>query len=509
MPLRRTTHSFPWYADQSDGTYQNPILFADYSDPDVIRVADTYYLVASSFTCTPGLPILRSRDLVNWTLIGHALENLPDPRYAEVIGGAGIWAPSIREHAGTFYLFAPTPDEGIYVLTAPSPEGPWSAPKLVLEGRGLIDPCPFWDDDGKAYLVHAYARSRAGIKDRLRVRPMAPDASSVLGEGEIVYSDPEHQPTLEGPKFTKRNGFYYILAPAGGVKTGWQLALRGRSPYGPYEAKTVLEQGTTSINGPHQGALVDTPEGEWWFVHFHDAGVYGRLVHLNPVTWVDDWPLMGIASDSGVREPVERYPKPKAPWQSIVPPQASDEFDGPTLGLQWQWQANHRSEWWSMTARAKHLRLFPWPVPDGDLARAPNLLLQKLPAESFAAETMIELTGTRGSSRAGLAVMGETHAAVAIEEAPRGYIISLIVDNRVVERVETRRGLTRVGVHFEAGGTCRFFHQTPGEDDRPFATVFQATPGRWIGAKIGVFHVALRKSASGHADFRYFRFDVP
>jgi hypothetical protein len=218
---------------------------------------------------------------------------------------------------------------------------------------------------------------------------------------------------------------------------------------------------------------------------------------------------MGVASASGIREPVERYRKPKSSWQPIVPPQASDEFDSTALGPQWQWQANHRAEWWSMTARPKHLRLFPQRAPDDDLGRAPHLLLQKLPAESFSAETMIELAGTRGATRAGLTVMGETHAAVAIEETPHGYAASLIIDRLVVERVETRRGLTRVGVHFEAGGACRFFFQTPGEDDHPFATVFQATAGRWIGAKVGLYHLALRKGASGHCDFRYFRFDVP
>ncbi len=232
-----------WIPDQGDGTYVNPIIFADYSDPDVIRDGDSYYLISSSFTSTPALPILRSRDLVNWTIVGHAMENLPDPRYAALQPGAGVWAPALRAHAGTFYIFVPLPDEGIYVLTAPHPEGPWSPPRLLIAGRGLIDPCPFWDDDGQAYLVHAYARSRAGIKDRLRVRPMAPDASRLLGEGEIVFNDPARHPTLEGPKMYKRNGWYYIFAPAGGVTHGWQVALRSRRIYGPYEDRIVLAQG--------------------------------------------------------------------------------------------------------------------------------------------------------------------------------------------------------------------------------------------------------------------------
>ena len=355
---------YPYSPDRRDGTFRNPILYADYSDPDAIRVGNDYYLVASSFQCTPGLPILHSKDLVNWTLVGHALENLPDARYAEVRHGEGIWAPALREHAGTFYLFAPTPDEGIYVLTAPHPKGPWSKPRMLVAGKGLIDPCPLWDDDGKAYLVHAYARSRAGIRDRLRVRPMAPDASSLLGDGEIVFMQPERQPTIEGPKFTKRNGFYYILAPAGGVPTGWQVALRSRSVYGPYEDRIVLAQGESVVNGPHQGALVDTPSGEWWFLHFQDLGLYGRVVHLNPVTWVDDWPVMGVRKDgASAGEPVLSHAKPSGARPPIATPQTSDEFETPKLGLQWQWHANHEARWFSLRRARASCASFPSP-PD-------------------------------------------------------------------------------------------------------------------------------------------------
>src|SRR5947208_514641 len=180
-----------WLPDQGDGTYRNPILCADYSDPDVMRDGDDFYLVSSSFNCTPGLPILHSTDLVNWRIVNYALKNLPDPRgvFDKPRHGEGVWAPAIRKHDGKFWIFFPMPDEGIYVSTADDPAGQWSEPRLLLEGKGMIDPCPLWDDDGKAYLVHAYARSRAGIKNILRVRPMAPDASKILGEGEIVYDD--------------------------------------------------------------------------------------------------------------------------------------------------------------------------------------------------------------------------------------------------------------------------------------------------------------------------------
>jgi beta-xylosidase len=503
-----TTH--PWVPDLGDGTFRNPILWADYSDPDVIRVGADYYLVASSFNATPALPILHSRDLVSWTIVGHALTNLPHPRFQEVQHGAGVWAPAIRQHGGRFYLFFPMPDEGIYVLTAGHPTGPWSEPRLLIAGKGLIDPCPFWDDDGKAYLVHAYARSRSGIKHVLRLRPMAPDTSRLLGEGQIVFSDPTRHPTLEGPKLFKRNGWYYILAPAGGVERGWQVALRSRQIYGPYADRIVLQQGRTPINGPHQGALVDTPGGEWWFLHFQDAGVYGRLVHLNPVVWEADWPLMGAAGEGGVREPVLRHRKPRLPAAPIVIPQTSDGFDGPRLAPQWQWHANHDRDWHSLTERPGHLRLRPQRMPAADdFSRVPNLLLQKFPAPSFTVSTVLELQGRALATRAGLIVMGRRHAALVVEGAGTERRLSLLVDNRIVHQRTVPAGPIRLEVAVARGGLCRFRYGPEGAPLHSINYAFQASKGVWIGAKVGLFAVIAGQApapAAAGADFSHFHF---
>ena len=279
--------AYPWIPDAGDGTFRNPILHADYSDPDVIRDGDNYWMVASSFNCTPGMPILHSRDLVNWALINHAIPQLPHPRYAEVQPGCGVWAPSLRKHLDRFYIFFPMPDEGIYVTSSEDPAGKWSEPWLLQAAKGWIDPCPFWDEDGSAWLFHAYANSRAGIRDRIHGRPMSPDARTLLGEGREVIHAPHH-PFIEGPKVHRFDEWYYILAPGGGVRDGWQVAFRSRNILGRYEEKIVLERGVTSINGPHQGALIDSPDGsEWFFIHFQDTGPFGRIVHLQPVEWRD------------------------------------------------------------------------------------------------------------------------------------------------------------------------------------------------------------------------------
>lgn len=501
---------FPWLPDRGDGTYRNPVLFADYSDPDVLYHDGEYFLVASSFNATPALPLLRSRDLVNWSLAGHATPNVPGERYAEVRPGEGFWAPSLREHRGTFYLFAPTPDEGIYVLTARHPAGPYSAPRLLLAGKGLIDPCPLWDDDGRAYLVHAYARSRAGIRDRLRVLPMTEDATSTLGEGKIVFFEPERHPTLEGPKFYKRNGFYYIMAPAGGVPRGWQVALRSRNVYGPYEDRVVLEQGRTPINGPHQGALVDAQDGSSWFVHFQDRGLYGRVVHLNPVQWVDDWPLLGAAAPDGVRrEPVLRHAKPGVPAARIEAPVANDEFKAETLNLAWQWQANHRPDFYSLSAAPGFLRLFTLGSEERDLARRPNVLLQKLPARSFEVETAVRLAPDSAGVRAGMVMMGEHHAALAVESSAEGQRVSLWIDNREVESLAIAAGPVVLRVALADAGLCRFAVEAAGAPEQRLKSEFQAHAGRWIGAKVGLFALGSAGPVDAHADFAYFRFSAP
>jgi beta-xylosidase len=496
--------SFPWRPDQKNGTYRNPVIYADYSDPDVIRVGSDFYLTASSFNCTPGLPILHSVDLVNWTIIGHAIKNLPHPRYAQVQPGCGIWAPAIRFHDGQFWIYFATPDEGIYLVTAKNPSGPWSEPHLVEAGRGLIDPCPFWDEDGRVWLVHAFAGSRSGIKHRLRVCPLTADGRSLAGAGTTVFDDPEKHPTLEGPKFLKRDGWYYISAPAGGVENGWQVILRAKNILGPYEDKIVLAQGGTEVNGPHQGALVDTADGRWWFVHFQDAGVYGRIVHLQPVVWEDGWPLMGDVNGGRGGEPVLHFRKPAdGPGVPVAVPQTSDDFMSEKLGLQWQWQANHEAGWHSLAARPGRLRLFA--QASAGLAATPHLLLQKFPARSFVVETRLDVSALQIGEEAGLVVMGRAHAALAVRrsDAAGQMVMRVNHHDHLLENISAPE--IKLCLRVGAGGTCEFGFEINGNlvsVPQPFL----ASAGEWIGAKTGIYCLKTAHGTRGHADFGYFRF---
>jgi len=507
-----------WKADQGDGTYRNPILHADYSDPDAIRVGDDFYMTASSFGHIPGLPILHSKDLVNWRLINHAIKRMPLPGYDKPQHGNGVWAPSIRYHAGKYWIFYGDPDVGIFMTTSDDPAGEWSDVHLVQEGKGLIDPCPFWDDDGSAYLVHAYAQSRSGIKHRLQVRRMSPDGRRLLDEGAVIIDDPARHPTIEGPKMHKRGKYYYIFAPAGGVEEGWQTVLRAESPLGPYEDRIVLKQGEMPVNGPHQGAWVELESGESWFMHFQHKDAYGRIVHLQPMAWMaDDWPTMGADVDGdGIGEPVLLAAKPNVGEQHpLAEPASSDGFDDGQLGLQWQWQANPESDWYSLTERPGKLRLFAQPLPEGASSTfdAPALLMQKFPAYSFQTTVRLDAASLREGELAGLIVFGYSYAALVYATSEAGEAeLQLIQGDTGQERVvwklraETDEVWLRAAV--QPGALCDFSYSLDGVSfvgiDLP---PFQATVSKWVGAKIGLYAQTTQGAAEkagterGFADF--------
>lgn len=505
-----------WKADTGDGTYKNPVLHADYSDPDACRVGDDYYLTASSFTAVPGLPILHSKDLVNWELIGHALPRLvPTEYYSSVRHGGGVWAPAIRYHQETFWIYYPDPDFGIYVIKSKKPEGPWSDPILVEGGKGLIDPCPFWDDDGQAYLVHAYAGSRAGIKSVLVLKRLSSDGTRTLDAGQLIFDGHATDPTVEGPKLYKRNGYYYVFAPAGGVPTGWQLVLRSKTIYGPYERKVVMDQGKTNINGPHQGAWVNTPGGEDWFLHFQDKELYGRVMLLEPMKWQNDWPVIGSDPDGdGKGEPVVRHKNPDLPTAQALHPPESDEFNSTTIGKQWQWQANPGATWVYADSNAGILRLFAR-VHEGNsgLWDVPNLLLQKLPAEEFMATVHLRFhpnTKVTGE-RTGLVIFGETFASLNLVSTAQGIELTFATGNtkepEVMKMIEpTINPEISLRLTVRAGGKCTFAYSSDGKAFQELPETFLATPGKWVGAKMGLFCLGTAPiNDVGFVDLDWFR----
>ena len=509
-----------WQSDLGNGTFQNPIIYADYSDPDVIRVGDTFYMTASSFQYVPGLPILVSKDLVNWELKNYAIKHaLPFDTYDSPAHAKGIWAPSIRYHNGEFYIFVGMPDEGIFVLKTKDPLGEWSEPYLLLPGKGYIDPCPIWCDDGSAYVVHAYAKSRIGFKSILGVFPMSKDAMQCLGPDTFLYDGTTENPTIEGPKVYHRNGYYYIFAPAGGVKYGWQVVLRSKNIYGPYEARTVMQQGSSNINGPHQGGLTETLSGEEWFLHFQDAGAYGRICHLQPVTWKDNWPVIGKEiGHTGCGEPQLQYAKPTGcPSVSPVYLEASDSFSSDTLGLQWQWFANPKPDFYSLTARSGALRLYsinPTQKAEPFLWNCANVLTQKIVCPQFRADFTLDVSGLQPNERAGALIIGAEDMSLAVQKNDSSLMLICFESFTGKDHVKQERGLFSIPVEsltsvisfrisFYKNRVCRMSYclaPEAGSTELPFD--FVPSAHTWTGVKTGIYSTVLDQSIhAGFADF--------
>ena len=503
-----------WSPDNGDGTYTNPVINADYSDPDVCvgPSGEDYYLTASSFQCVPGLPILHSKDLVNWEIVNYALKNLYEgdddllAHFSKPQHGNGVWAPSIRYHNGEYYIYWGDPDYGVYMVKTKDPASDWSKPLCVIRGQGYIDTTPLWDDDGRCYLVNAWANSRSKFASVLTVREMSADGTRAIGQPVIVYDgNGTENRTCEGPKFYKRDGWYWIMCPAGGVPDGFQLAMRAKSPYGPYEAKKVLWQGKTNINGPHQGAWVHTKYGEDWFMHFQDKECYGRVVHLNPVDWSSGWPMMG---NNG--EPVSTYKKPKCSSNVIVNPVESDEFDLPVMGKQWQWHANYDEKFGVPTAFGS-FRIYNYKLSEDfvNFWEVPNLLLQKTPADQFTATAKLRLTSKAENQMGGIIMMGLDYSALVVKREGANFLLQQIVcksaDKGKSQNVRTLATLKatekdkidyKPGIHLDiymrmvvGKGKCSFAYSMDGKKYKEVGDVFTMREGKWIGAKIGFVSV--------------------
>lgn len=530
-PAMAQYRSKVWVSDEGNGMYRNPVLHADYSDPDVCAVGEDYFLTASSFNCTPGLPILHSKDLVNWKIVNYALKKVePVEYYNEARHGKGVWAPSIRFHEGMYYIYWGDPDFGIFMVKTRDPYGEWDAPVLVKAGKGMIDPCPLWDDDGRVYLAHAWAGSRAKFNSVLTVCELNKEGTAVISDPVLVFDGNDGvNHTIEGAKFYKRNGFYYLFAPAGGVVSGWQLVMRSKNVYGPYEARIVMAQGKTDINGPHQGGWVDTPAGESWFLHFQDKGAYGRVLHLNPMKWINDWPVIGVDKDGdGCGDPVSRYRKPKTDkTYPIETPVESDEFDTRKLGLQWEWHANYQDVF-GFTTNMGYARIYGHELSPHfkNFWEVPNLLMQKFPAEEFTATAKLKVSAKDDGQLSGLIIMGWDYSWIGVEKQGEKFLLKQAVckdaEQGNLEQVSTLAVLEPsrkfeaglfpnyereiyIRVHVDKGAYCRFSYSLDGKKFTEAGTLFKARQGKWIGAKVGMFSVTPHGKERGWVDVDWFR----
>lgn len=487
---------FVFWGCSSRQDYTNPIIYADYSDPDVVCVDGEYWMTASSFNCTPGLQILHSTNLVEWEVVSAALPEGLSYQGDTSWGtrhGDGVWAPSIRFHDGLFYIFWGDPDYGIYQVHASDPLGEWSEPLCVIPGKGMIDPCPLWDDDGRVWLVHAWAKSRCGFNNILSVRELSPDCTVAISDTVTVFNGFENgQVTTEGPKFYKRGEDYVILCPSGGVKTGHQLVLRSDSVTGPYQMRVAMNSGDSKVFGPHQGGWVSDAKGNDWFIHFEDRYAWGRVIHLQPMSWTDDgWCIIGVDTDGdGIGEPVLSHSRPAPFRRKTVPVR-------PELLFQYQGIA-------SAAAGSPQM-------PDVNLWLEPSLMLQKITGPEM---EYSELFSVPEEGRQGIIVFGTGYSTIETSVRDgRALILRKLCLNAdkggsetVLDSLTVPEGCTqvRLGVtirerrNYEMpdydgkdtySAVCTFFYSFDSSAAKPLGPDFIAKPGRWIGAKTGSFHL--------------------
>ncbi len=414
------------HADNGDGTYSNPLISADFPDPDVIRVDDTYYMVTTTMFVFPGVTILKSHDLVNWEYCSNAV-----PRF-DFSGcynldtcnryGHGQWATSMKYHKGKFYLLFITLNEGGFTCTSEKAEGPW---KITHLPKGFYDPGLFFDEDGKIYVAQGYNKISITQVDSNLVS-LVPD--SLVYTGDIRKG-------LEGTHVYKLNGYYYLYCTYGGLD-GMQVALRSKNIYGPYEQKLLIYDTTKGINfGIHQGALIQTQTGEWWTILFVDSGPFGRFPSLQPVTWVDGWPMIGMNGKA-----VTAYKKPDV--GKIYPVKyfaTSDEFDENKLGMLWGWNHNPDSTKWSLTEKKGVLRLKTSGITN-DFRMARNTLTQRPFAKRdqnipTIATTKIEADKMKDGDIAGIAVLQEPYAYIGIKQNSGHKYIIMVNDGKLIDSV--------------------------------------------------------------------------
>ncbi len=498
--------------DNGDGTFTNPVINADFPDPDVIFVDGTYYMVSTTMFVFPGVTILQSKDLVNWEYCSNAIPRFDyDPCYN--LDGCdryshGQWATSLKFHNDQFHLLFITLDEGGFYGTSDKPEGPW---KFRKQPKGYYDPGLFFDDDGKIYVTHGYSKIYLTEVDE-NLAPISKD--SLIFTGDI-------RPGLEGMHVYKTNGYYYLYGTYGGLD-GFQAALRSRNIWGPYEQKIVIRDTTHGPNyGIHQGALIRTQTDEWWTMLFVDSGPFGRFPSLQPVEWIDDWPMVGV---DGKAVTTHKKPDVGQDYPTQVLP-TTDEFEMDKLGMQWSWNHNPEPSKWSLSERDGYLRL-KTVNKVSDLRMARNTLTQRMHA--YFSDTVYTIGSTKmeyGNMKdgdvAGLAIFQDPYAYIGIKKVGEKFFVVMVNNGETIDSIQTES----TSIYFKAdplhgsgaaplyegesvagSGTARFYYSVDGESFTQLGNEFQMkfNLSVFTGNKFCLFNFPT-KQTGGYVDFDYFR----
>lgn len=486
------------HSDNGNGTYTNPVIPADFPDPDVVQVGDAYYMVTTTMFVFPGVTILKSYDLVNWEYCSNALPRFDVSKCYNLDScnrySHGQWATSIKYHNGQFYLLFITLDEGGFICSARKAEGPWEIRKLP---KGFYDPGLFFDEDGRIYVAHGYSK--------ILMTELNPDFSPKEKDSLIFTGDIRRG--LEGTHVYKINGYYYLYGTYGGLD-GIQVALRSKNIYGPYEQKVVIRDTTPGVNfGIHQGALLQTSTGEWWTILFVDSGPFGRFPSLQPVTWVDGWPMVGVDGKA-----VVTYKKPNVGKTYAVKQfPTSDEFNEKKLGMQWGWNHNPDDAKWSLTKKPGYLRMVTAKVVS-NLTEARNTLTQRPfskydPSIPTTATTKIDLRNMKDGDIAGLAIFQDPYAYIGAMKTKNATFLVMVNNGKTADSVAINHSTVYLrAIASNASKKAQFEYSFDNSTFIPLGDqlVMRFNLKIFTGNKFCLFNYATLQTG-GYVDFDWFR----
>lgn len=487
-----------FHSDNGNGTYTNPVMAADFPDPDVILVGDTYYMVSTTMFVFPGVTVIKSKDLVNWEYCSNAVPRFDVSKCYDLDSCSryahGQWATSMKYNNGKFYLLFITLDEGGFLCVSEKAGGPWEIRKLP---KGFYDPGLFFDADGKIYVAHGYSR--------IFITELNPDFSPKTKDS-LVFTGTIRR-GFEGSHVYKINGYYYLYGTYGG-RDGIQAALRSKNIYGPYEERVVIRDTTPGVNfGIHQGALIKTQTGEWWTMLFVDSGPFGRFPSLQPVTWIDGWPMVGVNGKA-----VITYKKPDV--GKIYPAKTfptSDEFNEKTLGMQWGWNHNPDPTLWSLLQRPGYLRLAAGKIVS-NLREARNTLTQRTftyydDSISASGLTKIDISKMKDGDIAGLAVFQDPYAYIAVKQTNGSKQIIMVNNGKTIDSAAINA--STIYLHTIASNSTGKVSFEYSIDNKTFSPLGNELRMRFnlsvfTGNKFCLFNYAT-KEAGGYVDFDWFR----
>jgi beta-xylosidase len=529
------------WGDLGNGTYANPILPGDFSDLDAIRVGNDYYAISSTLQYSPGMAVLHSKDLVNWRMAGHVVPDLrqisPELNWDRMNRpGRGVWAGSIRFHKGRYWVYFATPDEGLFMSTAETPAGPWEPLKAAWRVNGWDDPCPFWDDDGQAYLV--ITNFAQGYK--IHLFKMDASGQRLLPESDRIIHQSKGS---EANKLYKINGLYYHyfseVRPEGRVA----MMERAHSLAGPWESRQIIHVNPAVDKEPNQGGLIQIPSGKWYFLTHQGTGDWeGRAAVLLPVTWIDGWPIPGRVGKDGIGNMLWRAGKPLTGFPEWSP-WASDDFSRTTLRPEWEWNYQPRAGAWSLTERPGYLRLhaFP-PLRNGQFLRtrarrprcqaprrkgegvpfvsggaqprplrfpaAGNVLSQRAARTARNQVTVVfDGQGMADDEEAGLAHYAKTYCTLGVRLKNGVRSIVLNRDGQTLQGPEIHQPGLWLRSTWGFDGLSQFSYSFDGHQFHDFGPPYQLTWGAYRGDRVGLFTLN-DSSASGYVDIGRFTYTV-